>query len=468
MKLAKRCLLLLAIQFSIAGFGGFIFAQNPLQKQYIQEIILNGNHKTKDNILFRELTFTTGDSLTQEELDLRLTESTENLRRLSLFNFVSLTTNEMVPKTLIVTVNVTERWYTWLWPIFEISDRNFNAWFENGDFSRISYGLFLQQENFRGRLEKLHFRIKLGYQQQVSLLYETPYLKKSKTLGAGIELTAARERETGYITENDKLLFYRSDEFLRKMQKVSLFVRYRPQIHISHTLTFGINNFQFSDTLLNLNPAYSGINKPKTLIPVIGYMLKADYRDNRAYPLKGYYVDAVVDGFGVFPNADYNFMTIRSSARVHLPLSSRWNLALGAAIKLSTGGLKPWFLNQSLGYNRDYVRGYEYNVVDGEHFWIMKSNIRYAVVPERVKNINRIRAKQFNTIPYAFYVGLFADAGQVWPKTRNAGNLMPGKILSGVGLGLDFVTYYDKVLRAEFSLNREGKAGFFLHFMAAI
>lgn len=468
MKLAERCLLYLAIHCSIAGFGGNIFAQNPAQKQNIQQIILDGNHKTKDYILFRELTFTPGDSLTKEELFNKLNESTENLKRLPLFNFVNLTIRETAPQNITIIVEVTERWYTWLWPIFEISDRNFNVWFENGDLSRISYGLFLQQENFRGRLEKLHFRIKLGYQQQVSLLYENPYLNKSKTLGAGIELAAARERETGYVTQRDKLLFYRSDEFLRKTQQVSLFVRYRPQIHISHTLTLCVKNYQFSDTLINLNPEYTRINKHTTFIPVIGYMMKADYRDNRAYPLKGWYADAFADWFGIIPSADYNFLTVRSSARIHLPLSTRWNLALGTAIKLSTGGLKPWFLNQSLGYNRDYVRGYEYNVVDGDHFWVMKSNIRYAVIPERVLTINCIKAKQFNIIPYAFYVGLFVDAGQVWPETQSNANLLPGKILSGVGLGLDFVTYYDKVLRAEFSLNGEGKAGFFLHFMAAI
>lgn len=468
MKLVKHFLLLLAIQFSIPGSGNFIFAQNPPQKQYIREIILNGNHKTRDYILLRELTISAGDTLTFDALDIQLTESTENLRRLPLFNFVNLSITEITPQTIVVTVNVTERWYTWLWPIFEISDRNFNAWFENGDFSRVSYGLFLQQENFRGRLEKLHFRIKLGYQQQVSLLYETPYLNRYKTLGAGIELAAARERETGYITQNDKLLFYRSDEFLRKTQQASVFVRYRPQIHISHTLTFGINNYQFSDTLLNLNPEYTGTNKHKTLIPAIGYMMKADYRDNRAYPLKGWYADAMVDGYGIFTNADYHFLTIRSSARAHLPLSTRWNLALGAALKLSTGGLKPWFLNQSLGYNRDYVRGYEYNVVDGDHFWVLKSNIRYAIIPERIKTISHISARQFNTIPYAIYVGLFADAGQAWPETNVPSNVLPEKILTGAGLGLDFVTYYDKVLRVECSMNREGKTGFFLHFMAAI
>lgn len=466
MRLSPK-LLITILALMVSGIITLVTAGNPSEKHLIHDIILKGNHKTKDYIIFRELTFTVGDSLSDSELSVKLNESTENLQRQPLFNFVHLQIIES-GRDVDILVEVTERWYTWLWPIFEISDRNFNSWLEKGDFSRVSYGLFLQQENFRGRLEKLHFRLKLGYQQQVSLLYETPYLNRSKTIGAGILLEASRERETGYITQNDKLLYYRSDEFLRKTQEASVFVRYRPQIHISHTLSFGISHYKFSDTLRNLNFDYSGIDKKETLIPVVGYLMKADFRDNRAYPMKGWYVDALVEGFGIFPSADYNFLTLRTSARVHVPLSTRWNLALGASTKVSSGGKKPWFLNQSLGYYRDYVRGYEYNVIDGDHFWIVKTNIRYALMPERVATLSCIKAKQFNTIPYAFYLGLFADAGQVWPGGKNASNQLPGRILSGAGMGLDFVTYYDKVLRAEFSINREGAAGFFLHFMAAI
>ena len=451
----------------VSGCVAAVFAGNPGEKHVINNILLKGNLKTKDYIIFRELTFAVGDSLSDEELSLKLNESTENLQRLPLFHFVHLqiTARE---QSIDIIIEVTERWYTWLWPIIEISDRNFNSWLEKGDLSRISYGLFLQQENFRGRLEKLHVFIKLGYQQQVSLLYETPYLNKSKTIGAGLLLEASRERETGYITQNDKLQYYRSDEFLQKMQNATLFVRYRPQIHLSHTLLLGLTHYHFSDTLRMLNPAYSGIEKKETLLPVVGYQIKADFRDNRAYPLKGWYADALAEGFGIIPGADYNFVTLRTSARLHVPLSTRWNMALGAASKLSSGGVKPWFLNRSLGYERDYVRGYEYNVIDGDHFWAFKTNLRYAVVPERVVTLHRIKAKQFNTIPYAFYLGIFADAGQVWPGSGNESNKLPGRILSGAGLGLDFVTYYDKVLRAEFSVNREGQTGFFLHFMAAI
>ena len=38
----------------------------------------------------------------------------------------------------------------------------------------------------------------------------------------------------------------------------------------------------------------------------------------------------------------------------------------------------------------------------------------------------------------------------------------------GYGVGLDFVTYYDKVIRVEFSTNKLNEFGFFLHFVQPI
>jgi len=38
----------------------------------------------------------------------------------------------------------------------------------------------------------------------------------------------------------------------------------------------------------------------------------------------------------------------------------------------------------------------------------------------------------------------------------------------GFGAGIDFVTYYDKVLRVEYSINRMGEKGLFIHFMTSI
>ncbi|MBW6489982.1 MAG: BamA/TamA family outer membrane protein [Lentimicrobium sp.] len=455
--------------FLLTGVSIFSFGSNPEEKLLIQDVTIKGNKKTKDYIILRELAFKAGDSLFIADMKQAVSKSAENLMRLPLFHFVNTEIIENSgSRTAEIIIEVTERWYIWLWPVFEISDRNFNAWWKNGDLSRLSYGLFYQQENFRGRLEKLHISAKLGYQQQISLLYEIPYFNQKKTLGAGLILSAGRERETGYITREDKLEYYRANDFLRQMIETSLFLRFRPQIHHSHTLSIGLSRYFFSDTLLYLNPDYTGINKKQTSIPDIGYLMKADYRDNRGYPLKGWYADVLVNGFGLFPNSDYKFFTFRSSARIHIPLYNRWNTALEMASKFSTTGLKPWFLNQALGFNRDYIRGYEYYVIDGDNFLLMKSNIRYALIPGNIIKMPKIKANQFNTIPYSIYLGIFADAGMTWPETKVNSNQLQGKLLGGIGIGLDYVTYYDKVLRAEFSTNRERKTGFFLHFMAAI
>jgi hypothetical protein len=38
----------------------------------------------------------------------------------------------------------------------------------------------------------------------------------------------------------------------------------------------------------------------------------------------------------------------------------------------------------------------------------------------------------------------------------------------GYGIGLDYVTYYNLVFSVEYSLNRMGESGLFLHFAAPI
>ena len=277
MRLSLRLPALLTLTLFFSGFSLFSYAQYPTGKFVVGEIILKGNEKTKNYIIQRELTFSKGDTLVMEELIHGLDKSRENLLRLPLFHFVRTQVEKSRSgEAANITFEVSERWYTWLWPVFEISDRNFNTWLENGDLTRLSYGLFLQQENFRGRLEKLHIRAKMGYQQQISLLYEAPYLNRSKTIGAGLQISAARERETGYVTISDKLVYYRADKFLRRTNEIAVFARYRPQIHISHTFKLQLTQYNFSDTLISLNPGYSGISDKKTSIPVAGYLLKAD------------------------------------------------------------------------------------------------------------------------------------------------------------------------------------------------
>lgn len=459
-----------ALLFYLLLTGVFTYAiSDSTEYVVIQDISITGNRKTKDPIIFRELTYCVGDRLTPDALNEAIRESERNLLIQPLFHFVNTEVyNGDLPGTVWVLISVTERWYTWVWPVFEISDRNFNTWLENGNFSRLSYGLFFQQENFRGRLEKLHIRLKFGYQQQIALLYEAPYLNHRKTIGAGFSISAARQREVGYITLDDKLQFYRGNDFMLKELDMAVFARYRPDIHLSHTLQLRLNRINLKDSLLILNPEYISKTGTGSHFAELSFLVKADFRDQRAYPLKGWYGDVELARFGLLKGDVVDFFTIRPNLRAYVPLGSRWFAAFGIAARFTIGGNVPYYLNRSLGYRRDYVRGYEYYVIEGRHFWLFKSDLKFALVQPAIRKIEWIKSDKFNTVPYSVYLSAFADYGHTWPGENVTVNSLQGKNLPGVGLGVDFITYYDKVMRMEFSLNGKGETGLFLHFMAAI
>lgn len=435
----------------------------------IDSIIIQGNERTKDAILLRELTFFCGDTLNGDEYTQVIESTRVNLLKLSLFHTVDIDAFPLKNECHInLFIRVQERWYTWLWPVVEMYDRNFNTWYRKGDFTRLSYGLFYQQENFRGRMERLHLIVKLGYQQEILLLYEKPYINTAKTLGVGTEMRLARDREVGYKTSNNRLEYYRSSDFMQQATAVSAHLRYRKRIHTTHFLQFSLNWINIADSLVRLNPDYHGNIAPSVFFPSLSYLIKADYRDDRAYPLRGWYADAVLTHYGLGMVNAIHFATLRTSARWYQPVGKRWNAAFLVASKFSTAGFKPYYLSQALGYDRDYVRGYEYYVVDGDHFGLGKINIKYNILKPGTLHLSCIPSPRFNAIPYAIYLNAFADAGKQWPAHHVQINQLSGRMLSGIGLGIDFVTYYDKVLRAEITRNGEGETGFFVHFMAAI
>ena len=82
------------------------------------------------------------------------------------------------------------------------------------------------------------------------------------------------------------------------------------------------------------------------------------------------------------------------------------------------------------------------------------------------------RSKKFATIPFSFYLNLHGDAAYVedtqFSNVSKSKNRLPNSWLYGYGLGLDFVTYYDIIIRLDYSFNKFGESGLFLHFAAPI
>jgi outer membrane protein assembly factor BamA len=442
----------------------------------VGSIELTGNIKTNNNIIYRELLVVSGQKYSPGDFSKLVNQSRLNILNTSLFNFVTIDTvakpSDGVETIMNIKITLLERWYIWPKPILQITDRNLNSWLQTRDFTRLNYGIDLKWYNFTGRMDELDATFQFGKNHQFSLAYQNPYVDKKKHFGVGFEAGYKNNREVGYLTQDDKLQFAFDPEGLSSEKFFSLSSSYRKNIFITHQLVLGLRALSFSDSLLELNPDYSYQGENEPIFFNLYYKLKIDHRDIKYYPLKGWYADLELNksglGFG-FENL-VNIAWAKTTTRYYAQLANRWYTGISFLGKISSGARQPYFLIQGLGYNRDYIRGYEYNVIDGKHFGIVRSNVKFALVPEQTSEIGFIPTPKFGIIHYAVYLTVFADAGYVWQPQwiGQFNNQLPRTFLAGTGVGVDLVTYYDKVIRIEYAINKSGKSGIFIHFIAGI
>ena len=437
----------------------------------IQSITIEGNHHTKSSIIIRELLFHEKDTLPQKAFSSALISSQENIFNTRLFNFVTMDT-VCKPGRIVeaeIHIHVVERWYIWPIPFIEISDRNINAWLSTMDFSRLTYGIDLTISNVRGRNETLRFPVHFGFNRQFGFDYTMPYTNKKKTIGLGFGLLLCQNHEVIVKSENNKPVYYKDPKYFVRQNFYSFIeMRYRPGIYSYHSVRLSYNAYSFSDSLLHI-PGYTYSDKPFLNFFTFIYQYKNDHRDIAYYPLKGSYFDVLLVQNGLW-NKPVNELYLKSNLRWYWQLHKRWFYAAGLTAKYTLTGSPAYFLQQGLGYGRDYVRGYEYYVIDGKHFALFRNNIKFALVPQKIFHVGFLKSKKFNLIPYAFYLNLFADLGYVYNSDsgQNKINDLQCRLLPGYGLGVDFTTYYNIVARLEFSMNRKCIPGVYLHFTAPI
>src|SRR5690606_25613347 len=184
----------------------------------INRIFIIGNRITRDNIVLRELSLKPGDQVWSTDLPSILELDKKKLINTRLFNTVQLKTLELEPNKIDVLIDVAERWYTFPAPLFELSDRNFNEWWQNydHDFRRVNYGLRLYQFNMRGRNETLRFLAQFGFQRRFELIYRFPYIDRRQKHGLAIEFRFNEPKNLAFQTVDHKYEFLKSDKVLRR------------------------------------------------------------------------------------------------------------------------------------------------------------------------------------------------------------------------------------------------------------
>jgi outer membrane protein assembly factor BamA len=434
----------------------------------IGSISIKGNKITKDHIIIRELEFFSGERIARKALKDKLVKSRQNLMNRSLFNFVTIATEES-DGTVNIQVEVIERWYIWPIPQLSFADRNINAWLESKDFGRLNYGLDIRVENFRGRMEYLNIVIQGGYDKMFSVKWTIPYLTKNQMFGMGVFAGLQRNRQYAYATEDNKLVYFDAgDELAAQQYFGQLDFTFRPKFNFLHTVSLGFNHLQFNDSLLVLNPDFTYGDTIYNYFK-LAYVYKHDFRDYAPYPLKGYYFDVGIEktGLGILDD-DVNLWTFRFAFDQYIQLHKRWYFAYNLSAMFSNNGFQPYFLVTGFGFNEMNIRGYELYAIDGQILGLFKSNVKFEIIPRKVHDIRWIKTEKFSKVFYALYANVFFDMGYAYDNLYELNNPLTNQLLFGTGLGIDFITYYDLVFRFEFSVNKQAKTGFRIGLVAPI
>jgi len=434
----------------------------------VNRIIITGNKLTRNSIILRELSFKKGDVISERIIPKVIEKDQRKLFNLHLFNTATITPLDLKNGMVDFLIEVDERWYTFPVPIFQLSDRNFNEWWENydHDFSRVNYGLRLYQYNMFGRNQTLTLTAQFGFQRRFQLMYKVPYIDNNQKAGLIFEMDFIEAKNVADSTIEHKLRYVKSEHVLRNTKGIGLSYTYRNNFYINHKLKYEYRETSIADTLEILNPNYLGPETNRQQYDAVTYEFTSDHRDVQAYPLKGYMVFLHLQQYGIALNKDFQKTEGYFSLSGHLDLKKNFYLSNQSYIYLSTPDEIPYFNYGGLGYNRTFVRGYEVYVIEGPRFYLNKTTFKKRIF-YRLWTVENSIIPQFNHFPLAIYLKAYADFGYVanYPtyKESSVNTLLSNQVIGGAGFGLDFVSAYDAVLRVEYTYTPENKGGFFFH-----
>ncbi len=440
---------------------------NGQDSMAISSIQINGNLKTKNFIIEKELTFKIGDRISRTDFEkTHKPKSIANLQNTRLFNFI-----EIKDSASVIIISVIERWYFWPTFTLENADRNFNNWWKDKNFNHLSFGVFLELKNFRGRNETIRFKGQVGFEQELGFSYFTPYLSKNGRTGASIGAGYKTNREVVYGSIDNKQLFYSSEigKNGREWIEAHFGIHHRSSLNNTHILRTEYNNITIEDSIAYYSEDYLKNNQTSTNFFYMSYQFKHERRDNVAYPLKGHTIQVGLKktGLGLLQNENLNLLESSLRADIHIPLKHRFYWSSGIKAKWNFLDYPPYALQEGLGYTF-FTRGYEYYVMDAQSYYLFQSNLKFNILKKKNININLVNHAGLQKFFLASYMNVFLDLGRADDALYAELNPLSNKLIGGYGIGLDFISTYDLVFRIETTRNFEGENGVYLHFTKAI
>ena len=449
-------LIVLITQFSVG--------QDTVRTVMIDNIFLTGNTKTKDKIILREISVEKGEAYDFDALKKIIDSDRNKIYNTKLFNEVEVGILELDYDKIDIVIRVTERWYLFPIPLIDIIDRNFNDWWINHDhdFNRLIYGLSLYHFNMRGMNERMTMTAQFGFTKRFDIEYSMPYIDRSQRNGLSFSAKYLQYNNLHYASIDNKRIFIETEDLLKTSFGFSSRYTLRNSFYTRHSFGLEYNYNQVADTVLQLNPNYLGTGTNEQQYFKASYYLNIDKRDIAAYPLSGYNfsVGAYQLGFGLKNSVSKTGFSASYARYFELKHGFYFNNL--TSVSISTPPNQPYTLLSGLGFQNSLVRGYELYTIFAQNYFLNKSSFKKELFKSSAK-WKSMPLEQFRYIPYALYLKTYLDLGYAKNTLNFEGNeILADRWLAGTGVGLDFVTMYDFIIRAEYSFNNIGEHGFFL------
>ncbi len=459
----------------------------PFEKIIISESSVSGNKLTKNWIILRELDFKIGDTLStgekaassnvksfrfypgdSSELFLRMKFSRDNIINTKLFLTVDLGIEQIDGDRYRLKIKVSERHYWWMFPVVKLNAPNFNEWIRDPDAGDLSMGLFFSHNNLFGISHQTSLVGYIGKSYAAAFGYRIPWIGEGRKTGLTVVAGYQNLYTVEYDSEeNERKMLYESNSIQSAF--VGAILKFRPGLYNYGTIKLTGEWLTISDSLYNLNPEYLAPADDSTSNMSLSFYADYSYdnRNSKSYPLTGTNLKVFVNKIGLgllVKDVDYFYYGI--DFHFYQKLSRKWYVAEMVKLENSSGQNHPYHYQLNMTGKHDFIRGFDLYTLKGDGMYYFRSNIKYELVkPSKKKVKEKNKDNKFKALQYAFYLNAFADCGYVVNKFISDDNTFNNRMLYSWGLGLDFVTYYDMVLRFEYSFIYPGWGnGFYFGF----
>jgi len=435
----------------------------------ITEITLEGNNRTKEHIIFRELEFKEGQRLQQSQLAAVLTKNELLLLSTALFTRVQMNISDwdVERQRIKIHIVVSESPFFIPIPIFELADRNFNVWWNdhNHSFKRVNYGLKLAILNAWGYGSRIKLSAQFGYTPKFNFSALLPFIDHNQSVRLELRALYAQNKEVSLYNYDNKQFFAEKDEqVIFKRQTYSIGLIIRPKLFATHILRFGYSdNWLDQELATEGNPDFFLNSRSRQQLVWAEYRFSYDKRDLRILPTRGWrtVLRVLKNGFGFFDDISSTYVI--PEFEYFFPINKKF--VASAALRVKIGlerEQQPYYNYRGLGYGDDYLRGYELFVVDALDYYYGKFSVSYKAFHTTVK-WPKIMLKGMRIMPVQIYFSINYDVGYAHDPFYELNNSFTNSWLNGGGLGLNVLLYNTLQIQIEYSVNHLGTGGIFFH-----